>query len=145
MQPFESWTTAWKLSKYGVFLVHIFPHLDWIWRFNPYSSAFISNAGKCRPEKLRIWTIFTQWALYGFLCFPRGTKLWEGVLSNKLRMKQKIKMERLTHSFQMHPFSNPWKQGVEKGYIGNEWVKTSICVCCKHPPGLPEKQCQVES
>ena len=32
---------------------------------------------------------------------------------------------KLTHSFPMHPFSTPWKhqKGVEKGYIGNEWVK----------------------
>ena len=30
----------------------------------------------------------------------------------------------LTHSFPMYPFSIPWKQGLEKGYIGNKWVKS---------------------
>ena len=33
--------TAWKVSKYGVFLVRIFAHLD--------------------QKKLRIWTLFIQW------------------------------------------------------------------------------------
>ena len=28
--------TAWKVSKYGVFLVRIFPYLDWIQRFTKY-------------------------------------------------------------------------------------------------------------
>ena len=36
--------TAWKVSVFGVFLVHIFLHLDSVCR----------NAGKCGPEKLRI-------------------------------------------------------------------------------------------
>ena len=30
---------------------------------------------------------------------------------------------RLTYLLSMHPFSNPWKQWVEKGYTGNIWVK----------------------
>ena len=34
-------STTWKVSKYGVFS-------------GP-------NAGKYGPEKLRIWTLFTQW------------------------------------------------------------------------------------
>ena len=44
---------------------------------------------------------------------------------------QKKVLSNLTHSFPMHPFSTPWKhqktlrcfQEVEKGCIGNEWVK----------------------
>ena len=35
------WITAWKVAKYGVFLVCVFPHSDWV----------IPNAGKCGPEK----------------------------------------------------------------------------------------------
>ena len=31
----------------------------------------------------------------------------------------------LTHSFPMHPFSTPF-QGVEKGCIGNEWIKETF-------------------
>ena len=54
-------TTAWKVSVFGVFLVYIFPHLDWIRKNTPYISAFSPNAGKHEPEKLRIRTIFTQW------------------------------------------------------------------------------------
>ena len=40
--------TMWKVSKYRVFS-------------GPYFPAFGLNTGKCRPEKLRIWTLFTQW------------------------------------------------------------------------------------
>ena len=40
--------TAWKVPKYGVFLVLIFPNLDWI-RENK------------DQKKIRIWTLFTQW------------------------------------------------------------------------------------
>ena len=44
---------------------------------------------------------------------------------------QKKVLSNLTHSFPMHPFSTSWKhqktlrcfQEVEKGCIGNEWVK----------------------
>ena len=38
-----------------------FLHSDWIRRNTPYLSVFTPNVGKCRPEKLRILTIFTQW------------------------------------------------------------------------------------
>ena len=54
---------AWKVSVFGVFLVCIFRHLDWIWRDTPYLSIFSPNAGKYWPEKLRIRTFFTQWDL----------------------------------------------------------------------------------
>ena len=30
-------------------------------RDTEYLSAFSPNAGKYGPEKLRIWTLFTQW------------------------------------------------------------------------------------
>ena len=43
--------TAWKVSKYGVFLVRIFPHSDWIRGFTSYLFVFSANAGKCGAEK----------------------------------------------------------------------------------------------
>ena len=39
----RAYSTAWKVSVFGVFLVRIFPHSDWI-----------------RIRKLRIWTLFTK-------------------------------------------------------------------------------------
>ena len=63
------------MSKYGVFLVRIFLYLDWIQRFTTSSehSVFSPNAGKYGPEKLHIWTFFTQWAFKStgksFSCF----------------------------------------------------------------------------
>ena len=53
-------STAWKVSVFGVFLVHIFPHLDWIARDAEYLFVFSLNAGKNGPEKLGIWKLFTQ-------------------------------------------------------------------------------------
>ena len=35
-----------------------------ILRHTPYLSVFSPNAGKYGPEKLRIWTFFTQWYIY---------------------------------------------------------------------------------
>ena len=45
--------TAWKVSKYGVFLVRIFLYSDWIQE----------NANQ---KKLRIWTLFTQYSLVSY-------------------------------------------------------------------------------
>ena len=53
--------TAWKVSVFGVFLVHIFPHLDWTRGDPPYLSVSSLNAGKNGPEKLRIRTLFLHW------------------------------------------------------------------------------------
>ena len=46
--------TAWKLSVFGVFLLRIFPHSE-------YLSVFSSNEGTYGPEKLRSRTRFIQW------------------------------------------------------------------------------------
>ena len=48
---------AWKVSVFKIFLVCIFPHSDWVRRETRYLSVFNSNAGKCRQEKLPIWTL----------------------------------------------------------------------------------------
>ena len=53
--------TAWKLSLFEVFPVRIFPYSDWIPKDTPYLSVFSPNAGKCRPEKLRIRILYSQW------------------------------------------------------------------------------------
>ena len=37
--------TTWKLSVFGVILVHIFPHSDWIRRDTEYLSVLSPNAG----------------------------------------------------------------------------------------------------
>ena len=48
------------MSVFGVFLVRIYAHLDWIRRFTLQISVFSPSAVKCGPEKLRIRTLFTQ-------------------------------------------------------------------------------------
>ena len=54
---------AWKHCVFGIFLVCIFPPLDWIWRYSPYLSVFSPNAQKYRPEQLQIRKHFRQWKL----------------------------------------------------------------------------------
>ena len=48
---------------FGVFLVRIFPHSNWIRRDTEYLSMFSPNAGKYGSDNLRIRTLFTQWDL----------------------------------------------------------------------------------
>ena len=50
--------TLWKVSVFWVFLVHIFPHSDWIWRDTPYLSVFSPNIWKYGPGKLPNTDIF---------------------------------------------------------------------------------------
>ena len=53
--------TEWKVSVFGVILVRIFPHSDWIRGDMVYLSVFSPNEGKCGPEWLRIRALFTLW------------------------------------------------------------------------------------
>ena len=50
--------TEWKVSVFGVFLVRIFPHLDWIQRD---TFRIQSKSGK---KRARIRTLFTQWDVW---------------------------------------------------------------------------------
>ena len=61
---FSEFLTAWKVSVFGVFLVRIFPNLDWIWSDTEYLSVFSLNEGKYGPEKLWIQTRFTQCLIF---------------------------------------------------------------------------------
>ena len=61
--------TARKVPIFGIFLVCIFPHLDWKQREYGVFFVFNPNAGKYGPEKLRVRTFFTQWARYELVPF----------------------------------------------------------------------------
>ena len=52
-----------KFVLFGVALFRIFLHLGRIRRDTDYLSVFIPNTGKYRPEKIWIWTPFTQWRI----------------------------------------------------------------------------------
>ena len=62
-ERFEMAHTVWKVFVFGVFLVCIFPHSDWIQRNTEYRSVFSPNADKYGPEKFQIRTILMQWYL----------------------------------------------------------------------------------
>ena len=57
MIKFNSASTTWKVSKYGVFSGPYFPVFG---LKTSYLSIFSLNAGKYGPEKLRVWTHFIQ-------------------------------------------------------------------------------------
>ena len=58
------------MSIFGVILICIFPHSDWIRRDTPYLSIFKPDARKYGSEYLRIRTLFTQWRMKIFKrCF----------------------------------------------------------------------------
>ena len=52
--------TAWKVSVFGIFLVHIFPHLDWIRRDT-------QNAVKTGQKNSEYGYFFTQCAAFPFI------------------------------------------------------------------------------
>ena len=62
----ESSALRKKCPNTEFFLVRIFPHSDWLRIDAEYLSVFIPNAGKYRPEKLHIWTLFMQWWCFFF-------------------------------------------------------------------------------
>ena len=49
-RSYSNFHTAWIVSVFGIFLVRIFPHSDWIWKDSPYLSIFSPNAGNKGPE-----------------------------------------------------------------------------------------------
>ena len=55
------------MSVFGVFVVCIFPHSEWILRDTSYLSVFSPNLGKYGPEKSRILILFAKWDTYIFL------------------------------------------------------------------------------
>ena len=92
--PFQEWSQSIQCSQYqfqlfvqyllpmkiqtfksgcsnlfsGVFLVSIFPHLDWIQIFTEYISVFSSNAGKHGSEKQHIRAFLTRFTCSVIFC-----------------------------------------------------------------------------
>ena len=71
-----------KVSKCGVFSGPYFPHSDWygnlIRSISPYSVRMRENTDQ---EKLRIWTLFTQWIIT-----IHSVQMWENTDQKKLRI-----------------------------------------------------------
>ena len=83
--------TAWKVSRYRVFSAPYFPVLDYLLRKSPYSVRIRENADQ---EKLRNWTLFTQWYLnkpaafsfrFRYVCIPMRRYVlhkWERIVGH---------------------------------------------------------------
>ena len=69
--------TAWKVSVFGVFLVCIFPHLDWI-RTRKTSNTDTFHAVHYRPlnEKKLTWRFAGWYAMWALICsLPIAVKI----------------------------------------------------------------------
>ena len=66
--------TAWKVSKYGIFMVCIFPDSDWIRRDTEYLYS-VQMWENTDQKKHRIWALFTQcWYLKISVMSPNKRK-----------------------------------------------------------------------
>ena len=82
------------MSVFGVILVNIFLHLNWMRRDTPHLSVFSSNAGLCGPEYLRIRTLFTQCELMVECSF--GTKI-DSLIKKMFNKSAKLVNKQLCH------------------------------------------------
>ena len=82
------------MSVFGVILVNIFLHLNWMRRDTPHLSVFSSNAGLCGPEYLRIRTLFTQCDLMVECSF--GTKI-DSLIKKMFNKSAKLVNKQLCH------------------------------------------------
>ena len=58
-------STVWKMCKYGVFLVCIFPYSHRIREFTTWISVFSPNTGKYGPEKNSVFGHFSRSGITG--------------------------------------------------------------------------------
>ena len=65
--------TVWEVFIFGVFLVRIFPHLDWIRKGMEYLSIFSPNVVNYRPGNIQIRALSTQW--FSISCYNVLTSL----------------------------------------------------------------------
>ena len=68
-----------------------------------YLSIFTPNAGKYRPKKLRVGTLFTQWRASIYICFSRKDQISHGFLC---RQKDKQQLTKFRTASLLISFSN---------------------------------------
>ena len=56
--------SSWKVSVFGVILVSISSHSDWIRRDTPYSARMLENADQITPNTNNFYTVFTATEKY---------------------------------------------------------------------------------
>ena len=83
--------TVRRVSVFGVFLVLIFPHFDWI---------LTPNTGKYGPEKLRIQKYFMWWWCSSIHCRPpfNGTGHWCNLASNSVHHMSESEIKKYSNN-----------------------------------------------
>ena len=108
IRPSNDWSSrdvkiplnAWKVSVFGVCLVRILSHSDWMPKDTPYLSLFSPNAGKQEPEKLQILTLFTQGCKYQTLTKKTIYRNWvNGSFWVEELKKSNFSFDELTNTF----------------------------------------------
>ena len=116
--------TAWKVLKYGFFLIRIFPHFDWIRRDTPYLSVFSPNVGKDEPEKTPYLDTFHAVVFFN----PSGT------VTHKSKISYLILVHWIVNIWQTHILTEfnkssslqvLWKIGVLKNFAETPWKRDS--------------------
>ena len=102
------------MSVFGVFLVCIFSHLDWIQRDTSYLSIFSPNARKYGLEELRTWTSFTKWFIDTVKKLPNFEKFQKKIFFKLTELLQPIGK----NVFPWPSFDVNWKN---KRYQKNEY------------------------
>ena len=95
---FKELVTAWKVSVFGVFLVRIFLHLNWIRRETPYPSVFSLNAGMYGPGILQIRTLLTQ-CMSGQYSISKNPEKHQ-----KIWLRRKLKKKKLKKNWNLPNF-----------------------------------------
>ena len=129
------------MSIFGVFLLHIFPHFDWIRRDTEYFSAFSPNVGRYRPETLRVRTLFTQCLSEGFSVYNlslcgKSTRIISILFLSMVLLKMKIffkvqsfevgrKFQKFAVSVLIRSISNDYKRSME---IHNITISSNITI-----------------
>ena len=121
----KQWGTTWKVSKYRIISGPYFPTFGLNTERYSVCLRIQSECGKIRTRNNSVFRQFSRSEGYSFLEPSNICFIWKEFSSAIFSINSSL----LTHSFLMHPFSTPWKHqkmAVEKGCIGNEWVKQMV-------------------
>ena len=137
MRVTTSLYSVWKVSIFGVILVRIFPHSDWIRRDTEYL-RIQSECGKMRsritPNTDAFYTVFTQWFndvmctknFYLFYCNPKE----KDHIRRKINSK-KIKIVYIWNQYYYCYFDLP-KIRVGRARKTKNYVAFTLCIMLKN-------------
>ena len=108
-----------KCPNTELFMVRIFPHLDYIWRDTSYLSLSTSLSFRISPYAVRIWTLFASCTLFVLMfhdCITYGINMtilwWMGVAKSRYQI--------ISFSWAFLSMVSPWS--VSNIYNTSSWI-----------------------